>query len=73
MKALIIIFLVLVLLAIGIALVGVFFLADTGGGPPQIFLDEDYLGDSDGLMRLEREGKLDELLQLNPATGEGDG
>ena len=39
---------------------------------PQIFVDGEYLGDSDGLSRLEREGKLDEILKLDPDAGEDD-
>lgn len=41
-------------------------MTDRAGGRrtvPQIFLDGHYLGDSDELARLEREGRLDDLLK----------
>ena len=39
---------------------------------PQIFVDGAHIGDSDRLARLEGEGQLDEILKLDPDTGEGE-
>ena len=39
---------------------------------PQIFVDGAHIGDSDRLARLEGEGQLDEILELDPDTGEGE-
>ena len=38
---------------------------------PQIFVDDEHIGDSDRLSQLEREGDLDRILQGSPLAGEG--
>lgn len=38
---------------------------------PQIFVDDEHIGDSDRLSQLEREGDLDRILQEGPLAGEG--
>jgi glutaredoxin 3 len=37
---------------------------------PQIFVDDVHIGDSDELARLDREGRLDAILQDGPPVGE---
>ena len=37
---------------------------------PQIFVDDVHVGDSDELARLEREGRLDTILNEGPPVGE---
>ena len=34
---------------------------------PQVFVDGEHIGDSDGLAQLDREGRLDQILGLQPA------
>ena len=36
---------------------------------PQIFVDETHIGDSDQLAQLEREGRLDAILEQGPDDG----
>lgn len=45
-------------------------MAKRTGGPrsvPQIFVDDEYVGDCQGIHRLDDEGKLDDILQISAA------